>query len=272
MKNIITALLMTLTLTPAANAGSAPSDTIVIAHLCDPQIGFGPKGIDDDLDALRTEIANVNAAKVDLVAIAGDMVNRMDSTSIARFLEAAEAFEAPVVMTPGNHDIAEPCTAAGLAKYRAAFGPDFTERDLGSHVLVAFNSLLYRGGPADEVAEQKALVADALTRAKAAGKPVILLCHVPPFEAEIDEADEYFNLPTAIRRDLIQQFYDGGVRIWLAGHTHKTHRNNYGGITILNGENTSKNFDGRPRGFRLLKIAPDSSFTWEFVPNVASAE
>ena len=59
--------------------------TLRIAHLADPQLGFGPGGFDDDLAAFTTEIKNVNSLRPDLVVIAGDMVNRMDSTSVARF-------------------------------------------------------------------------------------------------------------------------------------------------------------------------------------------
>ena len=84
--------------------------TLRIAHLADPQLGFGPGGFDDDLAAFTTEIKNVNSLRPDLVVIAGDMVNRMDSTSVARFKEAAATIEAPVVYTPGNHDISEPCS------------------------------------------------------------------------------------------------------------------------------------------------------------------
>lgn len=262
MKQLLTAILMAITLSSAAM-----NDTLLIAHLCDPQIGFGPKGIDDDLAALRAEIENVNALDVDLVVIAGDMVNRMDSTSIALFHDAAARIEAPLVLTPGNHDIAEPCTPAGLEKYRKNFGPDFSVNKIKGRTLISFNSLLLRGGPEEEVRDMNARLDSALIAAKAEGSPVILLCHVPLFEKDIDENDEYFNLPTSIRRPLLEKFRNYGATIWLAGHTHKTHRNEYGGVTILNGENTSCNFDGRPRGFRLLSISPDGSFSWDFIPN-----
>ncbi len=262
MRQFFTSLLIILSLSV-----SAMTDTLVIAHVCDPQIGFGPKGIDDDLEALKEEIANINAAGVDLVAIAGDMVNRMDSASIALFKQAVAALEAPVVYTPGNHDISEPCTDAGLKLYRDNFGSDFSVVKIKGYTLISFNSLLMRGGPQDEVDALNTRLDSALVQAKSEASPVILLCHIPPFESDIDEKDEYFNLPSEMRRGLIGKFRDHGAIIWLAGHTHKTHRNDFGGLAILNGENTSCNFDGRPRGFRILTIDPDGSFTWDFVAN-----
>ena len=155
--------------------------TLRIAHLADPQLGFGPGGFDDDLAAFTTEIKNVNSLRPDLVVIAGDMVNRMDSTSVARFKEAAATIEAPVVYTPGNHDISEPCSPRGLKKYRDAFGPDFSVHRLaGGRTLISFNSLLLRGGPADERKNVAATLRRALNEAHGEGSAVILLCHVPP--------------------------------------------------------------------------------------------
>ena len=242
--------------------------TLRIAHLADPQLGFGPGGFDDDLAAFTTEIKNVNSLRPDLVVIAGDMVNRMDSTSVARFKEAAATIEAPVVYTPGNHDISEPCSPRGLKKYRDAFGPDFSVHRLaGGRTLISFNSLLLRGGPADERKNVAATLRRALSEAHGEGSAVILLCHVPPFAKDVDEDDAYYNLPKTIRRPLLECAADAGTFLWLCGHTHKTHRNDFEGIAVLNPENTSCNFDRRPRGFRLLTIAPDNSFTWEFVGN-----
>lgn len=243
-------------------------EALRIAHLADPQLGFGPGGFDDDLEAFKTEIRNVNSLRPDLVVIAGDMVNKMDSSSVARFMEAASAIEAPVVYTPGNHDISEPCTPRGLKKYREAFGPDFSVHSLaGGRTLISFNSLLLRGGPDDEMDNAATTLREALSKAHCEGSPVILLCHVPPFAKDVDEDDAYYNLPKAIRRPLLECAADAGTFLWLCGHTHKTHRNDYEGIAILNPENTSCNFDRRPRGFRMLTIADDNSFSWEFVPN-----
>ncbi len=242
------------------------SDTLRIAHLADPQLGFGSGGFDDDLAAFRIEIEHINALQPDLVAIAGDMVNRMDSVSVARFKEAAAGITVPVVYTPGNHDIAEPPTHKGLETYRAAFGTDFSVVSVKGRTLISFNSLLMRGGPADESEAHIAKLRRALLDARAVGSPVILLCHVPPFAASVDEADEYYNLPLAHRRAIFDMAADGGAFIWLCGHTHKTHRNDYAGIAVLNPENTSCNFDRRPKGFRLLTIAPDNTFSWDFVP------
>ena len=37
-------------------------------------------------------------------------------------------------------------------------------------------------------------------------------------------------------------------------------------MTILNPETSSRNFDKRPFGFRLLTIRPDATYDWKFIP------
>ena len=44
-------LIILMASIPAFLTGAAPSDTLRIAHLCDPQLGFGKGGFNDDLDA-----------------------------------------------------------------------------------------------------------------------------------------------------------------------------------------------------------------------------
>lgn len=252
-----------MTLSPAG--GAAVCDTLRIAHVCDPQLGFGKDGFDDDLEAFRREIAIINSMNPDMVLIAGDMVNRMDSASITRFKEAAAGIVPPVLYTPGNHDLPEPVTEENLARYRAAFGSDFSTADCKGRRIISINSMLMRGGPEAEVEAHSRKFAAALQDAAKDGVPVIILSHVPPFEKDIDEKDEYYNLPKTMRPVLLGEVAAAGCKLWLAGHTHKLGHNEYSGVHILNAENTSSNFDGRPRGFRMLTVAPDDAFTWEFV-------
>ena len=227
MKKFLTVILILMTIPLAGIA--MPTDTLRIAHVCDPQLGFyGPEKFEYDLDAFRREIAIINKMRPDIVLIAGDMVNKMDSADIVAFKEAAKAFEVPFVYTPGNHDLPEPVSAKEVAAHNAKFDK-------------------------------------ALQEALEAGKPVIVLSHVPPFKTDIDEEDECFNLHKDSRRGLLEKVANAGCSIWLAGHTHMTAHNEYGGVHILNAENTSANFDYRPRGFRLLTVAPDGQFTWDFV-------
>ncbi len=65
---------------------------------------------------------------------------------------------------------------------------------------------------------------------------------------------------------LLSLFERTGVVAVLGGHTHKLLINEYKGIQLVNAESTSKNFDGRPFGFRLWRIGTARPFEHEFVP------
>jgi len=265
MKKLFAFLLFLIFTTMTAL--STDNGVLRIAHLCDPQIGFPRENLYLDLDEFKAEIENVNRLNPDLVVIAGDMVNVPDSLHYSLFFDAVSALKAPLVYTPGNHDIYDPVTYSGLKRYRNLFGDDLRVIRIKGRTLISFNTQLFRTSPADEFASHRARLQAAVGQAVDAGGGLIIVSHIPPFVAGIDESEEYFNISLAYRRPLLDFFAANGAFLWLCGHTHKTHRNDYGPVTILNGETTSQNFDKRPKGFRLLTIAPDNTFTWEFIPN-----
>ncbi|MDX1439837.1 MAG: metallophosphoesterase family protein [Rubricoccaceae bacterium] len=71
-----------------------------IAHLSD--IHFGRISHPGIVDVL---IEDVNAAGVDLVAISGDLTQRAKDRQYADAKAMLEAFDAPVLVVPGNHDV-----------------------------------------------------------------------------------------------------------------------------------------------------------------------
>ncbi|MDR1861259.1 MAG: family 43 glycosylhydrolase [Bacteroidales bacterium] len=245
-----------------------------IVQYCDPQLGMGVDGFAADSLRFEQAVEKINALTPDVVAFAGDMVNAVSSAhAIEVFLKIKSKLRCPVVLTPGNHDLPDPVTAEGLRRYRKYFGADFTTFEAKGFTLVSLNTQLFREAPASEKERQDRQLSAALKKAQKAGRPVIILTHVPPFVGDVNEADQYFNIPQSHRENLLRQFADAGTIIWLAGHTHTTGRNSFGGISILNGETTSRNFDDHSFGFRLLTINTDSSFSWEFVPlNDADAQ
>lgn len=244
---------------------SGAKQPLTIVQLCDPQLGFNKDGFEADLERLNRAIVKINRMKPDIVLVAGDFVHHRSDSTNSVFKEAISKVTVPVMLTPGNHDIAEPVTEEGLTLYRAFFGDDFQTLVLKGRMIISANSLLWRDAPEEETKAQNNKMHVALQEAKRKGMPVVMLTHVPPFDKTLDERDEYFNLPQSCREDILKLFDEHGVIIWLAGHTHKTSENHYGNVTILNGEGTSRNFDNHPHGFRLITLMPDKTFTWEFV-------
>ena len=259
---------------PTEKRGITPSDTVNtdgrrqilrVAQICDTQLG-GFVSLDISAAVFQKAVRKINELAPDMVLFAGDMVNNISSDEeIATFKRICAQLKTPVLLTPGNHDLPEPVTAAGLEQYRSIFGEDFQAVECQGYCIISVNSSLWRSASEEDNSQHDGLLNAALRKAKKEGQPVIILSHVPPYAASIDEDDEYFNLPKAKRKDILRLFEENGVILWLCGHTHKTSQRNYGKITILNGESTSANFDDRPRGFRLLTVNPDQSFDWDFI-------
>ena len=243
-----------------------------VVQLCDTQLG-GFVSIEISAAIFEKAVQQINVLAPDMVLIAGDMVDNVHSDEeIATFNRIVAQIKIPVLLTPGNHDLPEPVTVANLQRYRFYFGDDFQVVECKGYCIISVNSPLWRGIPPKEISRHDSLLHrhdsllyDALQKAKRKEQPVVILSHVPPFISFVDEDDEYYNLPKAKRKDILRLFEENGVICWLSGHTHKTSQRNYGQITVLNGESTCANFDGRPRGFRLLTVYPDQSFDWNFI-------
>jgi len=93
---------------------------------------------------------------------------------------------------------------------------------------------------------------------------VIVATHIPPFSHEVFEKETYHNHPVKGRVEYLDACLAAGVRLYLAGHSHRYSAHGYRGMEILNVETTCCNFDFRPFGFRLLKLAPDGTYSWNF--------
>ncbi|MDR1676682.1 MAG: metallophosphoesterase, partial [Tannerella sp.] len=102
------------------------NDVLKVAHLCDPQLGFGKDGFSADSARFEQAIRQINALSPDVVTIAGDMVNDInDERATDASMQLIAKIRPPVLLTAGNHDLPDPVTAEGLERYRFIFGNDF---------------------------------------------------------------------------------------------------------------------------------------------------
>ena len=73
---------------------------MTIAHISD--VHFGKIADERVVPAL---VAEVNACGVDLVVVSGDLTQRAREAEYQAAVEMIEAFEAPTLVVPGNHDV-----------------------------------------------------------------------------------------------------------------------------------------------------------------------
>ena len=264
--------------TATPDAAKPCGETLRIAHLCDPQFGFvtgrasmkwrsaerSEENYKADLDRCARAIDRINEIKPDLLLFGGDMTQR--PSEVERDWPALLGrVNVPWMITPGNHDMGNSVTHDNLSRFRRVFGKDREARDVKGWRIIAGNSQFWHPTKLkDEQAAYEAWLAGELERAKSYGGRVILASHIPPFAFKHDEKDSYDSCPAAMRMKRLDAYVGSGARFHLAAHQHRLVVRGYKSLAILSAEACCDNFDLMPRGFRLLEIRDDFSYSWNF--------
>lgn len=255
--------------TPAAAAKSPPPFPLRIALVSDTHVTRGAKE-SQPFHRVRFDkaIADVNAAKPDLVLIAGDLTENGTPQEYADFKRQIRQFHAPVWYVPGNHDIGskrvpgkdEGVTPARVRAYEQALGPSYWVREFGGLRIIGANGPLFGSGLP---AERK--MWETLERAlppTTNPPPTLFMLHYPPFQKTNNEAGGvYWNLEPYPRARLLALLKQGGVKTVLSGHLHKALTNQFEGITLLT---TTTVAHGTPQakpahGWMLLEVAANGT-------------
>ncbi len=232
-------------------------------QMCDTQLGMG--GYEHDVVTFRQAVEQINAMAPDFVVICGDLVDKADDRSFADFNAIRDGFVMPCYCAAGNHDVENEPTAESLERYREKIGKDYYAVEHKGYTVAVANTQLWKAPIAGESGRHDTWFRGTLATAKGKGSPVIVVVHYPLFVEAPDEPENYYNIAPGKREEILSLCEENGVVAILAGHTHKLVENSYRGIAMLNGETTSKNFDGRPMGFRLWNVGGDGSLAHRFV-------
>jgi 3',5'-cyclic AMP phosphodiesterase CpdA len=238
-------------------------EPFTFVQLCDPQLGMGEYEL--DVKAFEQAVARVNELRPDFAVICGDLVHHAEDQAFADVKRIKAGLKVPCYWVPGNHDVGGTPTQASLVRYREMLGKDYFSMTHGGHVFVFVNTQLWKAPVEGASKKQDAWLRQTLETAAAEGAPVVVVGHYPLFLEQPEEAEEYMNLPVAKRKELLDLFERCGVVAVLGGHTHRLIVNEYKGIQLVNGETTSKNFDGRPRGFRWWEVTRGGGLEHRFV-------
>ena len=225
-------------------------------QLCDPQLGMG--GYEHDEASLRQAVMQINELKCDFVVVCGDLVHHPADSSFQDFLDITGDLDMPCYLVAGNHDVGNIPGDSSLAYFRENLGDDYQAFKYGGHAFVVVNTQLWKNHVEGASATHDQWFSKVLDDFTGRQIPVIVLGHHPLFVEEVNEEEGYFNLPSDKRMELLQRFVEGGVVAYLSGHKHETLINDYQGMQLVTGESTSRNFDGRPLGFRIWEVDGDS--------------
>jgi alkaline phosphatase D len=221
---------------------------------------------------LDRAIAAINAAKVDLVLIAGDLTDGGTREQMALFKRKVKQLKAPVLFVAGNHDVGvvgEGKIKTSITPERAELfsrelGPNWFARDEAGVRIVGINSCLFGSGFKEEE-DQWQFLEQELARPNA--KPTFLLEHYPLFIKTPDEPrNSIWNVQPELRKRLLALVKQGGVRTVLSGHLHYPITNRLDGILFLGNAPTAFGLPRgkQPEGWMLLSVPRAGEVRFEF--------
>ena len=246
--------------------GSAEPEPFFFIQMADPQFGFFTANQDFARETANFEkaIAAANRLRPAFVVVCGDLTHRAgDTAQVAEYLRIVALLDKsiPVYSVPGNHDLALPLSAESVRAYRQRFGPDrFTFANHGIFGIVINTSLIKEPMVVpDETAAQEAWLRATLEQARRDHRSHIMVFqHHSWFLARADEPDQYFNLPSASRRGLLDLLKRFGVSHVFAGHYHRNALGRDGALEMVPTGPVGKPLGADPSGFRIVTVRGDS--------------
>lgn len=248
--------LAVLLLIVAAGFSGCKQEEFSFIQVCDPQLGMG--GYAHDVGTLVQAVAQINEMNCDFVVFAGDLVHHASDSAFDRFLSIIGELDIPFYLVPGNHDVGNIPNDSTLSYYREKLGADYYTFTHGGYAFVMVNSQLWKNHIGEESDLQQTWLEHTLDSLREDQKPIVVVGHHPMFIAQVDEEEQYSNLPAEKREELLNLFAVNNVKAYLSGHRHETLVNRFKDIQLVTGETTSKNFDNRPTGFRLWNVSADT--------------
>jgi len=221
---------------------------------------------------LDQAIAEVNAAKVDLVLIAGDLTDGGTQEQMELFKGTVKHFNAPVLFVPGNHDVGivgngdvkTSITPERVKRYGTTLGPNWFVQEKAGVRVVGINSCLFGSGFKEEADQWKFLEQEL---AGPHTKPTLLLEHYPLFILSVDEPRiGTLNVQPEPRQRLLALVERAGVKAVLSGHLHHPITNRLDGIVFLGNATTAFGLPRgkQPEGWMLLSLPREGELRSEF--------
>lgn len=164
----------------------------------------------DRIVSIRDQIGAIDA-----VLVSGDLSDDGSAESYDRFRALMAPLGAPLLVIPGNHDARAPMRTV-FNDSLPAQGPLNWSRSVGDVTVIGLDTLVEGQGAGALSGTTLAFLRDALTRA--AGSPVLLALHHPPFQSGIGFMDDIGLTNSTEFRDAVAD-YQGELRI-VCGHIH----------------------------------------------------
>jgi len=232
--------------------GSDEFQPFVFLHFGDPQIGMKWHGsVAKQIRRFADAVSQANELKPAFVVIAGDLTHQRKPKQWAAFDAELGKLEVPVMLTAGNHDMHDPEEREAYVKRH---GKDYYAVTYSNCTFLVINSMLFKEPFVKEqaAADQWAFIENTLPEAEKRGRThVFISLHHPPTSNRSDVPDRLLALARK-----------HGVRVFLAGHTHKNRvvetKDGTPSIYVTSGTNALfRTGKGADHGYRIIRVYKD---------------
>ncbi|KAM3859757.1 serine/threonine-protein phosphatase CPPED1 [Diretmus argenteus] len=250
----------------------------------DPQLGLMKAWKDGDCDGggdewaeeveltkQAVEAINRLRPRPRFIVLCGDLVHAMPDTPFRAGQERdlKEALRGtdpsiPLVFVSGNHDLGNTPTPSTVQQYCSAWGDDYFSFWVGGVLCLVLNSQLFYDASAcpQLKAAQETWLEEQLSRASCSStepkpKHVLVFQHIPLYLKSPEEEDDYFNLQTAVRHDLLDRFKKAGVKAVFSGHYHRNAGGLHDGLDMVVSSAIGCQLGEDIHGVRLVVVTAD---------------
>lgn len=168
--------------------------------------------------------------------------------------------EIPLVCVCGNHDVGDKPTPATISSFRENFGDDYFSFWVSGVLMIVLNSQFYenRTEVKELAEEQDKWLDNLLEEAQSSGyKHIIVFQHIPWFLETPDEEKQYFNIVQPLRQNMLDKFYDAGVRAIFCGHYHRNAGGKYKDLELVVTSAVGAQLGTDKSGLRVVKVYED---------------
>ena len=233
-------------------------------QMSDPQFGMYTSngGFAQETANLQFAIATANRLHPAFVVITGDLVNKPgDPAQIAEYFRVTNELDLniPLHNVAGNHDVGNIPTPESLEAYRKVFGKDYYSFRIGDLEGIVLDSSIIQHPEKvmDEEVRQRVWLEAELKAAAGRVQRVLIFQHIPWFLRDVDEPDQYFNIPHEARSRYLKIFKDAGVQYVFAGHLHQNSEGRDGSVQMVTTGPVGKPLGDATSGVRVIAVGKD---------------
>lgn len=244
---------------------SKKAEPFFFIQMTDSQFGMfsGNEGFQTETALFEKAIAQANRLKPAFVVITGDLINQFgNEAQVQEFLRIAKQLNPNIslYLVAGNHDVKNEPTPESLQWYRDRFGKEYYAFQQNACYFIVLNStIIHTPTHVTEATEQQwKWLQTEIDKARTTNpNHIFIIQHHPYFLENAEEADAYFNIPRAVRKQYLDLYQQAGVTAILTGHHHRNGLAQAEDVEMIITSAVGKPLGEDPSGFRVVMVHPE---------------